>query len=58
MRNERAYPGLRALVERFYSAVRGIGPAPIDAASVINIARTSDVLLHMLGVKRGNGAEL
>ncbi len=58
VRNERAYPGLRALVERFYSAVRGIGPAPIDAASVINIARTSDVLLHMLGVKRGNGAEL
>jgi predicted dehydrogenase len=58
LRNERAYPGLRSLVEQFYRAVRGDGPAPIDSDSILDIAHTSDVLLQMLGAERENGALL
>ena len=44
-RREPAYPGLRELVRAFHLAVEGVGPAPIPAAAVVDIAIARDRLL-------------
>ncbi len=45
---ERAYPGLRELVRRFYSATRGERPAPIAPASIADVACARDRIIAQL----------
>lgn len=42
---EPAFPGLRALIESFYGAVRGKRPSPLPAAETLAVARARDRLL-------------
>ena len=57
LRAEPAYPGLRELLQAFYSAIRGDGGAPISAESILDIAVARDELLATMrgpaGVSRG-----
>lgn len=46
---EPAYPGLRELVRRFYSASRDERPTPISPASIVDIACARDRMLAELG---------
>jgi predicted dehydrogenase len=45
---EPAYPGLRELVRRFYSATRGEHPTPISPASIADIACARDRIIGQL----------
>ncbi len=47
-RSEPAYPGLRALVERFHRAVRDGGASPISPHAALEVARGRDHLLSAL----------
>ena len=44
-RREPAYPGLRRLIEEFYTSIRSSSDAPIAPADAIAIARTRDLLI-------------
>jgi predicted dehydrogenase len=45
LRREFAYPGLRELVRRFYSATRGERPTPLSPASIADVACARDRIL-------------
>lgn len=47
LRREAAYPGLRELVARLYTAVANGGDAPISAAETLDVARARHVILGM-----------
>jgi len=48
VRGERAYPGLRELVSRFYLSLRRGGPPPITAAETLSVARARDWVTALL----------
>jgi predicted dehydrogenase len=52
---EFAYPGLRALISAFYTAVRSGGPAPIDPKETLAVASARDAVLQSaeLELRRG-----
>lgn len=45
LRREPAYPGLRELISRFYSAVDGSGANPIATEETVSVARARDRIL-------------
>jgi predicted dehydrogenase len=45
---ELAYPGLRELIGRFYSAIRGEAPIPIAASEIADVAHARDALIARL----------
>jgi len=47
-RHEPAYPGLRELVRRLYTAIRGQTAGPISPAETLAVAEARDRLLHLL----------
>jgi len=51
MRNESAFPGLRELVARFYSAVAEGGAAPISADESIAVAAARDDIIALLRIE-------
>jgi predicted dehydrogenase len=49
---ERGWPGLRALLEGFYAAIRDGGPSPVPALQGLRVAELSEEIRHRL-----NGAQ-
>ena len=47
---ETEFPGLRELVSRFYSAVRGDLPAPIPPEAVVDVAIARDRIISLISV--------
>ena len=55
MRGESAFPGLRELVARFYSAAASGGPPPVSASESIAVAVARDDIIGLLRIQ-GAGA--
>lgn len=53
IRNEPAYPGLRELISRFYSATQASSPAPIAAAATLDVATARAEVIARLQSVRG-----
>ena len=51
LRQERAYPGLRELVSRFYQSLLRGGPPPVTAAETLSVARARDRVIALLASK-------
>lgn len=45
---ERSWPGLRALIEAFYEAIRAGGPSPVPATQGIHVAKLLDEIGRLL----------
>ena len=50
LRREPAYPGLRQLIQKFYSAVKGGTESPITSAEAIAVAEIRDLLMDRAGI--------
>ncbi|HLC20797.1 MAG TPA: Gfo/Idh/MocA family oxidoreductase [Candidatus Methylomirabilis sp.] len=48
MRREQSWPGLRALIEAFYAAIRAGGPSPVPATQGVHVAKLLDEIGRLL----------
>lgn len=53
---KRSYPGLQEIFEAFYRSVRGLGPAPVSPASIVDTIRVQERVADALELDAPRGA--